>query len=76
MAIMKKAAAKPKTTKKPTGPVFVLKKGVGLDPKTGKTYPLPTKSAKPKPLPTISDAEYLKRQKQAVKENAIKEKKK
>ena len=51
---------------KKTGPVVVLPNGstVGLK-DIGKVKPTP-KPVKPKPLPTISDKEYFKRQKEYV----------
>lgn len=66
------ATPKPKATKKATpkpkssGPVVVLPNGstVGLK-DIGRIKPTP-KPVKPKPLPTISNSEYLRRQREYI----------
>lgn len=59
----KKPTPKPKNTK---GPVYVFPDGSKVGVKDlGKVKPTP-KAKKPSPLPTISDKEYLRRQKEFI----------
>lgn len=63
----KKATPKPTAAKtKSSGPVVVLPNGstVGLK-DIGRIKPTP-KPVKPKPLPTISNSEYLRRQREYI----------